>query len=86
MQRVYEPQDMLEADLLVGMLASEGVEAHLTGRHLLGAVGELPASGLLGLLVGDEQATRARLLIAAYNSALPLPGDEPAAEYGTLLC
>ena len=49
MQRIYEPQDLLEAELLLGMLASEGVEAHLAGRHLLGAVGELPALGLLGL-------------------------------------
>ena len=86
MQRIYEPQDLLEAELLLGMLASEGVEAHLAGRHLLGAVGELPALGLLGLLVEDEEAERARRLIAAYNAALPLPGDEPESIQGTLLC
>ena len=54
MQRIYEPVDLLEAELLQGMLASEGIEAHLAGRHLLGAVGELPLSGLLGLLVEDS--------------------------------
>ena len=86
MQRVYEPQDLLEAELLLGMLASEGVEAHLAGRHLLGAVGELPALGLLGLLVEDEEAERARRLIAAYNAAAPLPGEEPDGFPGVLLC
>ncbi|WP_263147613.1 DUF2007 domain-containing protein [Pseudomonas sp. RIT-PI-AD] len=86
MQRVYEPQDLLEAQLLLGMLASEGVEAHLTGGHLLGAVGELPVCGLLGLLVEDAQATRARQLIDAYNAAQPLPGDEPDSLPGVLLC
>lgn len=86
MQRVYEPQDLLEAELLVGMLASEGVEAHLTGRDLVGAIGELPAGGLLGLLVDNEQAARARGLIAAYNAAQPLPVDEADTELGTLLC
>ncbi|HLD66417.1 MAG TPA: DUF2007 domain-containing protein [Pseudomonas sp.] len=86
MQRVYEPQDLMEAELLVGMLASEGVEAHLTGRDLVGAVGELPVGGLLGLLVDNEQAVRARGLIAAYNAALPLPADDADAELGTLLC
>lgn len=86
MQRVYEPQDLLEAELLVGMLASEGVEAHLTGRDLVGAIGELPAGGLLGLLVDNEQATQARGLIAAYNAAQPLPTDEVDTEFGTLLC
>jgi len=86
MQRIYEPQDLLEAELLLGMLASEGVEAHLAGRHLLGAVGELPALGLLGLLVEDEEAERARRLIAAYNAAAPLPGEEPDVFPGVLLC
>ncbi|GAD64191.1 putative signal transducing protein [Aquipseudomonas alcaligenes] len=86
MQRIYEPQDLLEAELLLGMLASEGVEAHLAGRHLLGAVGELPALGLLGLLVEDEEAERARRLIAAYNAAAPLPGEEPDGLPGVLLC
>ena len=86
MQRIYEPQDLLEAELLLGMLASEGVEAHLAGRHLLGAVGELPALGLLGLLVEDEDAERARRLIAAYNAAAPLPGEEPDGFPGVLLC
>ena len=86
MQRIYEPQDLLEAELLLGMLASEGVEAHLAGRHLLGAVGELPALGLLGLLVEDEEAERARRLIAAYNAAAPLPGEEPDGFTGVLLC
>ncbi|MDX5373370.1 DUF2007 domain-containing protein [Pseudomonas alcaligenes] len=86
MQRVYEPQDLLEAELLLGMLASEGVEAHLAGRHLLGAMGELPALGLLGLLVEDDDAERARRLIAAYNAAAPLPGEEPEGCPGVLLC
>ena len=42
MQRVYEPADLLEAEMLVGMLASEGIAAHVSGRHLVGAIGELP--------------------------------------------
>ncbi len=86
MQRIYEPQDVMEGELLLGMLASEGIEAYLTGQHLAGAVGELPACGLLGVMVEDAQAHRAQQLIAAYNAALPLPGDEPDNFHGTLLC
>ena len=86
MQRVYEPQDQMEGELLLSMLASEGIEAYLTGQHLAGAVGELPACGLLGVLVEDAQAQQAQRLIAAYNAALPLPGDEPDSFQGTLLC
>jgi len=86
MQRIYEPQDLLEAELLVGMLASEGVIAHLSGRHLVGAVGELPAHGLLGLLVENDEVERACRLIAEYNAAQPLPSEEPESFAGVLLC
>ncbi|WAJ38509.1 DUF2007 domain-containing protein [Pseudomonas sp. GOM7] len=86
MQRIYEPENLLEAQLLVDMLASEGVAAHLLGEHLAGAVGELPVCGLLGLMVADADAERARALIAEYNAAQPLPGDEPESFQGVLLC
>jgi hypothetical protein len=86
MQRIYEPQDVMEGELLLGMLASEGVEAFMTGQHLAGAVGELPACGLLGLMVEDAQAERAQQLIAAYNAAQPLPGEDSEPCQGVLLC
>ncbi|WP_437884169.1 putative signal transducing protein [Pseudomonas sp. LRF_L74] len=87
MRRVYEPRDLLEAEMLVGMLASEGIDAYLAGVHLLGAMGDLPAMGLLGLLVEDARAEQAQWLISEYNAAAPLPGDEePGACPGMLLC
>lgn len=86
MKRVYEPQDLMEGELLKAMLASEGIQAHLVGAHLSGAVGELPACGLLGMLVEDADAERARWLIGEYNGAQPLPGDEPDPVQGVLLC
>ncbi|MNP72086.1 hypothetical protein D3C76_1685620 [compost metagenome] len=76
----------MEGELLQGMLASEGVEAHLVGRDLVGATGELPIYGLLGLAVDNDQAEYARELITAYNAALPLSGDEPDSFPGTLVC
>ena len=86
MQRIYEPENLMEGELLQGMLASEGIEAHLVGRDLLGATGELPVYGLLGLAVDNDQAQYARELIAAYNAALPMPGDEPDNFPGVLVC
>ena len=86
MQRIYEPENLMEGELLQGMLASEGIEAHLVGRDLMGASGELPIFGLLGLAVDNDQAEYARELIRAYNAALPLPGDEPDSFPGPLVC
>jgi hypothetical protein len=86
MQKIYEPENLLEGELLQGMLASEGIKARLTGRDLLGGMGELPMSGLLAIVVDDQQVERARALITAYNAALPLSGDEPDSIPDVLVC
>ena len=86
MQRIYEPGSLLEAQMLLGMLESEGIVAHLAGRDLVGGMGELPAMGLLGVLVDNDQADYARQLIGEYNAALPMPGEEPDSVPGVLLC
>ena len=86
MQRIYDPENLMEGELLQGMLASEGIEAHLVGRDLVGGSGELPIFGLLGLAVDNDQAQYARELITAYTAALPLSGDDPESFLGTLVC
>lgn len=75
MQRIYEPADLLEAQLLLGMLQQRGFTVRLLGADLLGAMGKLPAMGLLGLMVPDEDARLARQLIDEYLSATPEPGE-----------
>ncbi|MGP0149584.1 putative signal transducing protein [Pseudomonas oryzihabitans] len=86
MRRIYEPGSLHEGELLLAVLASEGISGFLAGRHLLGGIGDLPVAGLLGLLVEDEEALRAQALIAAYNAATPLPGEDPSPEQGILVC
>ena len=86
MRRIYEPGSLHERELLLAVLASEGISGFLAGRHLLGGIGDLPAAGLLGLLVEDEEAQRAQALIAAYNAATPLPGEDTSPEQGILIC
>ncbi|NWC91951.1 MULTISPECIES: putative signal transducing protein [unclassified Pseudomonas] len=86
MQRIYEPENLMEGELLQGMLESEGITAHLVGRDLLGGTGELPIYGLLALAVDNDQAAYARELITAYNGAQPVPGDEPDSFPDVLVC
>lgn len=76
MQRIHEPVDLIEAQMLLGMLHSEGIVAYLQGADLMGGMGELPALGLLGLMVADEHAQYARELISGYQHATPLPDAE----------
>lgn len=90
MQRIHEPADLMEAQMLISMLNSEGIEVFLQGADLAGGMGELPALGLLGLMVGDEYVEHARELIAAYQQATPIIEGEPDAQHiaqrGVLEC
>lgn len=72
MQRIHEPADLMEAQMLMSMLRSEGIKVYLQGADLVGGMGELPALGLLGLMVDDEDAQRAQALIASYQQATPV--------------
>lgn len=76
MQRIHEPVDLIEAQMLISMLHSEGVTVYLQGADLIGGMGELPALGLLGLMVEDEHASYARELISCYQQATPLTDAE----------
>ena len=89
MQVVYEPADLIQAELLLSMLRSEGINAHLIGADLVGGVGELPAIGLLRLMVVDQQAEQAQQLIQHYLSAEPCFDEsdpESMQQDGVLLC
>lgn len=60
MRQVYAPADAAEAHMLVHLLEQNGIQALIHGEALQGAVGELPAAGLLQLLVPDEEHDAAR--------------------------
>lgn len=81
MQRIHEPADLMEAQMLISMLRSEGIQVYLQGADLVGGMGELPALGLLGLMVEDEQVQQARALIASYQQATPIVEDEDNAPH-----
>jgi len=91
MQRIYEPEDLLQANLLINMLANEGIQAHIQGADLVGGMGELPALGLLAIWTNDEDVQKAISLIQDYEQAQPC-ADEFAeatgehATHGTLWC
>ncbi len=90
MQRIHEPADLMEAQMLISMLRGEGIEVYLQGENLVGGMGELPALGLLGLMVADEHAQLARELIASYQQATPvvegIPEPSNSVRRGILEC
>lgn len=76
MKTVYNAANMLEAQMLLDVLRQEGITAHIRGAHLQGAMGELPAAGLVRLEVDEEDHVRAREAIDRWEAASPVP-DTP---------
>lgn len=63
MRTVCEPANALEGHMLQDLLQQRGIHARLEGAGLQGAIGELPAIGLVRLLVEDEDFAAARAVI-----------------------
>lgn len=72
---IYQPADLTEGELLRGILADRHIHCHLSGQYLQGAMGELPAQGLLGLWVPAGDAELARELINSWLQAEPVMPD-----------
>ncbi len=71
MQTLYEASNAIEAHMLVDLLKQEGLTAHIRGAHLQGAVGEMPAAGLVRLEIDESEFAQARALIDRWDAAQP---------------
>jgi len=68
MQIVYEAANTIEANLLKGLLEQEGIETFVNGEYLVGAIGELPVSGIVNLSVEEDDMAKALKIIEAYEA------------------
>lgn len=68
MKTVYEATNALEAHMLADVLKQEGITAQVMGSFLPGAMGELPAAGLVRLDVDEGDFERARAAIARWEA------------------
>lgn len=69
MKTVYEASSAVEAHMLQDLLRQEDISSHIHGEFLTGAAGELPAAGLVRLVVEDDHYPRARAAIAQWEAA-----------------
>lgn len=82
MHTVYHAAHAINARIVCDLLNQEGIAAMVQGDYLQGAMGELPAAGLVRVVVPEADAARARELVAAWEAAPPddLPEPAPAPE------
>jgi hypothetical protein len=72
---VYAAESSLDAHLVKGLLEQRGVPVRIVGHHLEGGIGELPAGGLVHLLVPEDWVETARGVIEDYEARRA--GDAP---------
>lgn len=74
MRSVYEPASAVQAHVLQDVLRQHSINSFVSGEHLQGAMGELPAGSLLRLLVDDADWSAARRALEEWERA-PLIDD-----------
>jgi hypothetical protein len=74
MQAIYHAANQFNAQIIVDLLQSEGIDARIHGAYLAGAAGDLPLGGLIRVMVDDDDASRAEAIVAHWE-ALPIPDD-----------
>ncbi|AWB66637.1 hypothetical protein C2869_09425 [Saccharobesus litoralis] len=67
----YRAADQIQANCLVGLLKHHGINAHLRGESLSGAVGELPMDALqVEIMVDKADFVKARHIAMEADSAV----------------
>ena len=69
MKLVYRASDIIEANIVAGMLRAHGIDTHVGGYYLQGGVGELAAQDFATIHVADEDEALAVCLIEEYEQA-----------------
>lgn len=70
MRVVYEAENLIDANLVRGVLEQAGIPVWVRGEYLTGAMGELPVSGLVAVCVPKAAWPDARRLVERLDSDL----------------
>lgn len=69
MRTVLHALNSLEANLIKGLLESEGITCNILGEYLQGAIGGLPVSDLIRVVVDEDDYEQAAAIIENWHSA-----------------
>ena len=77
MSLIYRAANLIEAQLIVDELLAGGMQAHVTGTYLSGAIGELPPTEVIGVwLAEDRHSPRARQIIEEFEAGRNRPDKD----------
>ena len=64
---VYRAKDLIEANIVAGLLRAHDIDCHVGGHYLQGGMGEIGTSGFTNVHVEDDDYDRARDLVEEYE-------------------
>lgn len=74
---VYTADNLIEGNLVKGLLEAQGIDTFVNGQYLQGAIGELMPMGHIKLSVDDEDELAALRIIERYeNGEFQIEDDE----------
>ncbi len=69
MKTIFHALNSIEANIIKGLLTSEGITCEILGEYLQGAMGELPVNGLIRVVVDESDFDNASLIIDNWREA-----------------
>ena len=69
MKIIYNASNILEAEIVSGMLSANGIDSHVGGYYLQGGIGEVSASDFARVYVADHDMEAAGSVIKEYERA-----------------
>jgi|SRR5690606_21203417 len=73
MRTLYEASNSLEAHMILNLLEMQGLSGRIEGEFLQGGLGELPAAGLVRVLVAEKDYQAAKEIVSRWEAAQPEP-------------
>ncbi len=76
MKVVYKAENIIDANLVKGLLEAEGMMAFVDGQHLQGGIVELPAAGLVSVAVSESDEDAALKIVAEFEKEATAQNDD----------
>lgn len=78
MKTLYQASNGVEAHMILHMLKQEGITGRVDGEYLQGGIGELPAVGLVRVMVPEQDYAAAKSIVDKWDAAQPVEATAPA--------
>ena len=71
MKSLYQASNAVEAHMILDLLQQQGLAGRVDGEYLQGGIGELPAAGLVRVMVEEQDYAAAKEIVDQWDASQP---------------